>query len=43
MKIWLIDDEQPCLDELVWLLEQYPDFEIVGTETNSMCDSALLE
>ncbi len=36
MKIWLIDDEQPCLDELAWLLKQYPDLELAGAETNPM-------
>lgn len=34
MKIWLIDDEQPCLDELAWLLKQYPDLELAGMDTN---------
>lgn len=34
MKIWLIDDEQPCLDELHWLLGQYSDLEIAGMETS---------
>ncbi len=36
MKIWLIDDELPCLDELAWLLGQYPDLEISGMETNPL-------
>jgi two-component system LytT family response regulator len=36
MKIWLIDDEQPCLEELTWLLKQYPDLEIAGMDTNPM-------
>lgn len=34
MKVWLIDDEQPCLDELAWLLKQYPDLEITGIDTD---------
>ena len=36
MKIWLIDDEQPCLDELVWLLKEYPDLELAGMDTNPL-------
>lgn len=36
MKAWIIDDEQPCLDELAWLLRQYQDFEIAGMETNPL-------
>jgi len=36
MKVWLIDDEQPCLDELAWLLKQYPDFELAGMDTDPM-------
>lgn len=34
MKAWLIDDERPCLDELAWLLKQYPDVELAGMDTN---------
>ena len=34
MKVWLIDDEQPCLEELAWWLKKYPDLEIVGMDTN---------
>lgn len=34
MKVWLIDDERPCLDELAWLLTQYPDVEIAGMDTD---------
>jgi two-component system LytT family response regulator len=34
MKAWLIDDERPCLDELAWLLKQYPDVEIAGMDTD---------
>ncbi|MHB8074974.1 response regulator [Desulfosporosinus fructosivorans] len=34
MKAWLIDDERPCLDELAWLLKQYPDLELEGMDTD---------
>lgn len=34
MKVWLIDDERPCLDELAWLLKQYPDLEFAGMDTD---------
>lgn len=34
MKIRLIDDEQPCLDELAWLLKQYEDIELSGMDTD---------
>lgn len=34
MKTWLIDDEQPCLDELAWMLEQYPDLKLMGMDTD---------
>lgn len=34
MKAWLIDDEEPCLDELAWLLKQYPDLELAGMDTD---------
>lgn len=36
MKVWLIDDEQPCLNELAWLLKQYPDVEVAGMDTDPM-------
>jgi len=36
MKAWIIDDEQPCLDELAWLLNQYSDIEIAGMDTNPL-------
>ncbi len=36
MKVWIIDDEQPCLDELAWLLKQYPDLELAGMETHPL-------
>lgn len=35
MKVWLVDDERPCLDELAWLLKQYPDLELAGMDTDS--------
>lgn len=34
MKAWLIDDERHCLDELAWLLKQYPDLELAGMDTD---------
>ncbi len=34
MKIWLIDDEQPCLDEMAWLLKKYSDLELGLAETD---------
>lgn len=34
MKVWLIDDERPCLDELAWLLKQYPDLELAGMDVD---------
>lgn len=34
MKVWLIDDERPCLEELAWLLKQYPDVELAGMDTD---------
>ena len=34
MKVWLIDDERPCLDELAWLLKKYPDLELTGMDTD---------
>lgn len=34
MKVWLIDDERPCLDEMAWLLKQYPDLEVTGMDTD---------
>lgn len=34
MKVWLIDDERPCLDELGWLLKQYSDVELAGMDTD---------
>ncbi len=34
MKVWLIDDERPCLDELAWMLKQYPDLELAGMDTD---------
>jgi len=34
MRVFLIDDEQPSLDELVWRLRKYPDIEIAGAFTD---------
>ena len=34
MRVWLIDDEQPCLDELAWLLKEYSDLELAGMDTD---------
>ena len=34
MKACLIDDEGPCLNELAWLLKQYPDLELLGMDTD---------
>ena len=31
MKVFLIDDEQPAIDELQWLLEKYKDIEVADT------------
>lgn len=31
MRVFLIDDEQPAIDELKWLLEKYEDIQIEGT------------
>jgi len=36
MKVWLIDDEHACLNELDWLLKQYPDMEIAGMYSDSV-------
>ncbi len=36
MKAYLIDDEQPCLDDLAWQLSKYPDVEVGGIFTNSL-------
>ena len=35
MKAYLVDDEQPCLDDLSWLLSRYPDIELAGAYKNS--------
>ncbi len=34
MRVMIIDDEQPCLDELEYLLMKHQDVEIVGAYTN---------
>lgn len=36
MKVRLIDDELHCLDELAWLLKQYPDLELLGMDTDPL-------
>lgn len=36
MNLWLIDDEQPCLDELAWQLSKYPDLKLAGMETSPL-------
>lgn len=33
MRVFIVDDEQPSLDELSWRLRKYPDIEIAGTFT----------
>ena len=34
MRIFVVDDEKPCLDELVYMLSKQEDMEIVGAFTN---------
>lgn len=34
MRIFVVDDEKPCLDELVYMLSKQEDMEIVGAYTN---------
>lgn len=36
MKVMLLDDEQPGIDELTYLLGKYPDIEIVASFTNTL-------
>ncbi len=36
MRVWLIDDEQPCLEEIAWRLKKYSEVEIVGMDTNPL-------
>lgn len=36
MKVMLIDDEKPCLDEFSYLLGKYPDIEIAAAFTNPL-------
>jgi len=36
MKAYLVDDEQPCLDDLSWQLSHYPDIELAGAYKNSV-------
>jgi len=30
MRVFIVDDEQHCLDEFKWLLHKYPDIEVMG-------------
>jgi two-component SAPR family response regulator len=34
MRAFLVDDEQPCLNELEWQLRKYPDIEVAGAFTD---------
>lgn len=34
MRIMIVDDEQPCIDELVFQLDRYSDVSVSGTYTN---------
>ena len=34
MRVFIVDDEQHCLDELTWRLRKYPDLEIAGAYTD---------
>lgn len=43
MRVLLIDDEKPCLEELAYLLGKYPDVEILGMYTHSRQALAALE
>jgi two-component system, LytTR family, response regulator len=36
MRVMLVDDERPCLDELEYLLAQHGDITITGTYTNPL-------
>lgn len=36
MKVYLVDDEQPCLDELACLFSQYSEIELAGTYKSSV-------
>ncbi|HWP96128.1 MAG TPA: response regulator [Syntrophomonadaceae bacterium] len=36
MRVILIDDEQPAIDELCYLLEKYPDIEVAASFTNPL-------
>jgi two-component SAPR family response regulator len=35
VRVFIVDDEQPCVDELAWLLRKYPDIEPVGIFTEA--------
>lgn len=34
MRVMIVDDEQPCIDELVFLFARHPDVSVSGTYTN---------
>ncbi len=36
MRVMIIDDEQPCLDELQYLLMTHEDIDIIGAYTNPL-------
>jgi len=36
LRVFVVDDEKPCLDELVYMLTQQEDMEIVGAFTSSL-------
>lgn len=36
MRILIVDDEQPCIDELVYLFTRHPDVDVSGTYTNPL-------
>lgn len=36
MKAYIIDDEKLCIDDLAWMLSQYPDITVTGTFTDPL-------
>ncbi len=36
MRVMIVDDEPPCLDDTVYMLSRYEDVEIVGTYTKPL-------
>lgn len=34
MRVFIVDDEQHCLDEFKWLLHKYPDIEVMGMSSD---------